>query len=117
MATGDAAGSGQGATSKIDKRRERQFREFMEFEAMYAKMAMETGGKGLRELQAMKQTGMKFLKERHADDNHLDKYNPLHNTSMSLCSTCMSPFNGQSMKLLPFNNQHSKKPKFPSPGK
>eukprot|EP00666_Eupelagonemidae_sp_cell4sb_P008376 gene8376-6540_t len=96
MATGDAAGSGQGTASKIEQRRDRQFREFMELEAMYAKLAMESGGKGLRELQAMKQSGMKYLKERHADDNLIKNDQPYKNL-----------FNGVSMTQQ-FNHQRKR---------
>eukprot|EP00666_Eupelagonemidae_sp_cell4sb_P002445 gene2445-2700_t len=69
MSTEGTAGSGLGTVqSKIEERRQRHFNEFMEFERMYAKLAMESGGKGLRELQAMKKTGMQYLKERHSEE-------------------------------------------------
>eukprot|EP00663_Eupelagonemidae_sp_cell21sb_P002772 gene2772-7412_t len=65
--TRDRVTEGQG-DSKIKLRRERQFSEFLQFETMYAELALATDGKGLRELRAMKEMGLKFLKERHADE-------------------------------------------------
>eukprot|EP00663_Eupelagonemidae_sp_cell21sb_P004172 gene4172-6441_t len=55
QATSDRVMDGRG-NSKVSERRERQFDEFLR------------GGKGLRELRAMKEVGLRFLKERHADE-------------------------------------------------
>eukprot|EP00663_Eupelagonemidae_sp_cell21sb_P003385 gene3385-3317_t len=65
MATGGATGT---ESDKVAERRKRQFEEFLAVEKMYAQMAIDNGGKMLRELQALKKTGLAFLKEKHMDE-------------------------------------------------